>query len=238
MKHERQTLIGWWRQGLLAGASVAVVGNGATGAATALAVAHAGVRKIQLMDPDSVEDHNLENQPYGASDVGRPKVLALADRIREIDSGIEVEARIAKVQEDPDWISAAWIFSCPDNVAARYYLSALGTSSGRPVIDTGIEDFQGHVKIIVQGETACQRCWPTLPVAQARASCATNPIPTTFMTGGAVASLAAAQFVRRLHGLPGPSHFVLDLLSGLTFASTLPPNPACEFCGHPEGEEP
>lgn len=68
---------------------VDVIGAGATGSAIALELAKLGVKNLHVWDFDIVEDHNLANQCYGLSDVGKPKVEALAELIRN-QAGMDI----------------------------------------------------------------------------------------------------------------------------------------------------
>ncbi len=62
---------------------VILVGVGGIGSAIALALAKMGCRELTLYDPDLIESHNLPNQLYRLRDIGRPKVEALAELLRE-----------------------------------------------------------------------------------------------------------------------------------------------------------
>jgi molybdopterin/thiamine biosynthesis adenylyltransferase len=61
---------------------VTMIGCGAVGSFTALALAKMGVGSMVLYDPDSVEVHNLSTQFFRDTDLGRSKVEALADQLR------------------------------------------------------------------------------------------------------------------------------------------------------------
>lgn len=78
----------FWRQLDLAppeslGFPVSIIGVGGIGSPVALALAKMGCRRLTLYDPDRVEAHNLPNQLYRLRDIGRPKVEALAELLRE-----------------------------------------------------------------------------------------------------------------------------------------------------------
>lgn len=60
---------------------VIMVGCGGIGTPTVLNLAKAGFENITLIDPDSVEDHNLPNQFFRLSDLERKKVDALKDMV-------------------------------------------------------------------------------------------------------------------------------------------------------------
>lgn len=61
---------------------VDVVGCGATGSRIALSLAKLGIENIHLWDDDVVEEHNIPNQVFDLGDVGKFKVVALAEKIR------------------------------------------------------------------------------------------------------------------------------------------------------------
>ena len=69
-----------------------VVGCGSVGSWTALTMAKVGATQLTVWDFDVVEEHNIPNQVYRPSDVGRPKVEALAE-IVEAMSGNPVRIR-------------------------------------------------------------------------------------------------------------------------------------------------
>lgn len=62
---------------LLGKTSFVVVGAGAIGSAFVIALSKMGARKITVYDFDTLEDHNVANQLYPKSYLGKPKVEAL-----------------------------------------------------------------------------------------------------------------------------------------------------------------
>ena len=64
--------------------AVTIVGCGGIGSFTAIALAKLGVPKLALIDFDFVDEHNLPNQHFRVSDLGMPKVDALAEQIAAI----------------------------------------------------------------------------------------------------------------------------------------------------------
>lgn len=73
--------------------TVGIAGCGGLGSNCAVALARVGVGKLILADFDVVEISNLNRQYFFRSQVGMPKVLALAENIKSIDEGIEIEAQ-------------------------------------------------------------------------------------------------------------------------------------------------
>ena len=83
----------------LARTPITVIGAGAVGSFTTLALAKCGATDITVWDDDSVESHNLPNQWYRLSDLGRPKVNALALLVREM-TGVELKTVQERFQGD------------------------------------------------------------------------------------------------------------------------------------------
>ena len=78
----------------LAEARVLVVGVGGVGSWCAEALVRTGLGKITLVDDDVVAESNVTRQcPATTATVGRAKVEAMAERLRAINPGCEVEAR-------------------------------------------------------------------------------------------------------------------------------------------------
>ncbi|MBO4217037.1 MAG: ThiF family adenylyltransferase, partial [Clostridia bacterium] len=77
----------------LRGARVAVFGIGGVGSAAAEAAARAGVGHITLVDADVISPSNCNRQIVAlSSNIGKEKVLAMKDRILDINSECEVTA--------------------------------------------------------------------------------------------------------------------------------------------------
>jgi molybdopterin/thiamine biosynthesis adenylyltransferase len=67
---------------------IAGCGIGSTFAETAVRL---GFENLTLVDGDTVGGHNLNRQDFTAADIGRPKVEALADRLRAINPGVDLD---------------------------------------------------------------------------------------------------------------------------------------------------
>ncbi len=74
-----------------------LIGCGGIGSFTALVLSKMGVRQLSLYDPDGIEEHNLPNQLFRLSDVGRPKVEALREILAEF-AGLSVEVQPVQVE--------------------------------------------------------------------------------------------------------------------------------------------
>jgi hypothetical protein len=113
-------MIDYWRQVDLVRPEdlafpVTVIGVGGIGSPVALALAKMGCQRLTLYDPDVIEPHNLPNQLYRLGDIGRPKVEALADLLREFASPA-VTAKQEAVARQP---LSGVVISGVDSMASR-----------------------------------------------------------------------------------------------------------------------
>ena len=101
--------------GALQGLHVTMIGCGAVGSFAALALAKMGVGSMTLYDPDTVEVHNLPVQFFRNDDIGRPKVEALADQLRDM-----TETRVTAVPEaSTGHVVRQVLVSAVDSMTAR-----------------------------------------------------------------------------------------------------------------------
>ncbi len=71
---------------------ITVIGAGAVGSFTTLALAKSGAERVCVFDDDVVEAHNLPNQWYRLADVGRKKVEALRELVFDM-TGVTIDAQ-------------------------------------------------------------------------------------------------------------------------------------------------
>jgi sulfur carrier protein ThiS adenylyltransferase len=70
--------------------TVGIAGCGGLGSNAAVSLARAGIGGLILADCDSVEESNLNRQYFFLDDIGKPKVDALAARLRQINPAIRL----------------------------------------------------------------------------------------------------------------------------------------------------
>lgn len=134
--------------------SVAVVGCSGTGGPVIEQFARYGVGKLVLVDPEVVEDKNLNRIPNTSKADAknrRPKVLALARAIKRMGLGTQVVPIVGDLN-DPEVIKAVAecdvIFGCMDSVDGRHILNKLASTYAIPYFDVGVKliaDGQGGI---------------------------------------------------------------------------------------------
>ena len=105
--------------------TINIIGCGATGSWVALMLAKMGVKKFNLIDMDSVEEHNIPNQFFSTEDIGRYKSEVLAERIRKESGYGKDEQSINYLVEEvtsnnlDDIIKDGVVFCLVDSMSAR-----------------------------------------------------------------------------------------------------------------------
>jgi hypothetical protein len=147
----------------------------------ALSLARFGIREMALVDPDLLEQHNLDAMGgVRPVDVGRPKVEALAEAIEAIAPATRVvpyAASVAALEALPALTQSDVIVTCVDDDGARWASGVIASLFLKVHLDigTGIHrsragrEMGADVRLIVPGE-ACVLCFGGLTrSAQVRA---------------------------------------------------------------------
>ncbi len=108
-----------------------IIGAGALGSFTAITLAKMGGEKIKVFDDDKVEVHNLPMQFYRQEDLGKYKVEALHDIIKQFE-GVEIEAINTKFTEGEE---SEVTISAVDSIEARRDIYEKMTGSQMLYID-------------------------------------------------------------------------------------------------------
>jgi len=241
-RYSRQILfagVGLEGQEKLGRAHVAMVGVGATGAASASLLARAGVGTLTLIDRDFVEESNLQRQVLFDETDARdalPKAEAARRKIAAFNSEIEVRAQVAdlvpgNVHELLD--CAEIVLDATDNFETRYLVNDYAVAQGKPWIYAAAVGAYAATMNILPGETACLACLFPDPPGGAVETCDTAGI-----LNSAVNLAASIQVTEALKWLVGAREQMrrtllsCDLWSNeWSSVSAAHPRPDCSVCG-------
>ena len=146
----------------LKAARVLAVGTGGLGSPLALYLAAAGIGTIGLVDFDVVDDSNLQRQIlYGQSDVGRPKLAAATERLRDLNPNVRIipfETRLSsenalQIFQDFDVVADG-----TDNFPTRYLVNDACVLTGKPNVYASIFRFEGQASVFWAEKGPCYRC--------------------------------------------------------------------------------
>lgn len=254
-RYSRQILfpgIGPTGQQLLASAHVAIIGVGATGAATASLLARAGVGTLTLIDRDFVEPSNLQRQVlFDEADAREslPKAEAARRKIALFNSTITVHPQIADLvpANIHELLSPAHlILDATDNFETRYLINDYAVQQSKPwIYAAAIGAYAATMNILPKPPddlatpysllpTSCLACIFPKPPTGSVETCDTAGILST-----AVNLAASIQTTEALKLLTNQPHLIRrtllshDLWSNeRSEINTSTPNPDCPVCAH------
>ncbi len=127
---------------------IIVIGVGSTGSFLALTLAKMGLKHIKVIDYDKVEAKNIPNQFYRSQDIGKYKVEALKEIIKDF-TDTEIQIENVKIDESYSWdfdLNTLFIF-CVDNMEGRQLIYKQIKDFPIKLIDTrfGGEGYSIHV---------------------------------------------------------------------------------------------
>ena len=225
-RYSRQLVLPEWSgaaQERLAAATAIVVGAGALGSPVGLYLAAAGVGRIGVVDPDSVELSNLHRQPlHFTPDLGVPKAQNAAVKLRALNPEVQVDpdpARFDALNGEAIVMGADVVLDCTDSFGSRYAVNDACCAAGVPLVSAAVLGFGGLVLSVRPGESACYRCaFPVEPPAGSVPSCREAGVLGAM--AGVVGSIQALEALKLLSGVGQPLLDTLLQIDGATMEQT------------------
>jgi molybdopterin/thiamine biosynthesis adenylyltransferase/rhodanese-related sulfurtransferase len=221
-------------------AKVLCIGTGGLGAPLGLYLAAAGVGRIGLVDFDSVDLTNLQRQIlFGTDDIGRPKIEAATDRLRNLNPDIQIdrfETRLTSENALDILKNYDIVVDGTDNFPTRYLVNDACVILGKPNVYGSIFRFEGQITIFGAPGGPCYRClYPEPPPPGLVPSCAEGGV--LGVLPGIVGAIQAAETLKLIIGKGEPLIGRLLLFDALAMRFRelkLRKNPECPVCGeHP-----
>ena len=220
--YSRQILLDGWdidAQERLKFSNVCIIGCGGIGCTLAELLARAGVGKITLIDPDTIEMSNLQRQlAFMPQDIGFYKAETLAKRLSQVNPNVQVEyvnqaltaENAAHLIEHQDLV----LDGC-DQFATRYLVNQICVELNVPLLSASAIGMQGQL-FMVEGDSACYAClFPPENQADESLRCADSGVLAT--TPNVMASLQAHHALLYLGLGQMPLRQKLLLWDGLSF---------------------
>jgi molybdopterin/thiamine biosynthesis adenylyltransferase len=245
-------------QAILRTLTVAIVGVGGTGSVAAQQLAHLGIARFVLVDPDVIEETNL-NRVVGANErsIGREKVESAAEFIRQINPAAEVKRYKGSVMSHGATAllrSADCVFICTDSHVSRAYLSEFSYQYLIPAFDIGVsinaragkvEAVTGRTQMLAPG-LPCLSCSNALNTQRIREELMTpkqraaDPYfneggatqPAVISINSAMVSMAITMFLGAFTAIPVRARWQsYDALTGTVRLLSTKPDANCGVCG-------
>jgi molybdopterin/thiamine biosynthesis adenylyltransferase len=240
-RYSRQTLfapVGKQGQERLQASSVAIIGCGALGTALANNLCRAGIGRLVIADRDYIELNNLQRQIlFDEDDIARrlPKAVAAAEKLRRINSGVNIEALVEDI--NTDGIESLvrdvdLVLDATDNFETRYLLNDVCIKYNRPWIYSAVIASYGVTMNILPGDTPCLRCiFPEMPQPGTSPTCDTAGVLNGIV--GAITGVASSEALKILlkNEKVSRAMFWMDVWENTSERIELPRQPDCPACG-------
>ncbi|MEI7969395.1 MAG: molybdopterin-synthase adenylyltransferase MoeB [Betaproteobacteria bacterium] len=214
-----------------------VIGAGGLGSPVSLYLAAAGVGRISVCDPDTVDLTNLQRQIIHQTDsVGRPKV----DSARDTLARINPESRVIPIPEKVSGerleslvADADIVVDCCDNFATRHAVNRACVKHRKPLVSGAGVRFDGQVAVFDarSGDGPCYHCLFPETGDPGEMRCAVMGVFAPVV--GIIGSIQAAEALKVLGGLGEPLAgrlLILDALAMQWRQVRVPRDPACAVC--------
>ncbi|MBI4410849.1 MAG: molybdopterin-synthase adenylyltransferase MoeB [Gemmatimonadetes bacterium] len=221
----------------LKAARVLLIGAGGLGSPLGLYLAAAGIGTIGVVDDDVVDATNLQRQVlYGTSDLGRPKLEAASERLRDVNPHIVIvphPVRLTSANALEIFQPYDVIVDGTDNFPTRYLVNDACVLLGKPNVYGSIFRFEGQVSVFYAKAGPCYRClFREPPPPGLVPSCAEGGV--LGVLPGIVGSLQALETIKLVLGEGEPLIGRLLLFDALALRwreLRLRKNPECPACG-------
>jgi molybdopterin/thiamine biosynthesis adenylyltransferase len=155
----------WDFQVRLRNARALLIGLGGSGGAAGLALAASGVGHLHCVDGDSVELSNLNRQTlYREADIGRPKADTAVERLRSVNSDVEIHGETRSIGGQEDFAVLLRdgydvLVLCADEPAAiRRWANRACLETGTAWVTGGYHGPVVSAGMYVPGSGACWEC--------------------------------------------------------------------------------
>lgn len=175
-----------------------IIGAGALGSWAAMHFASLGCRKLHIWDFDRVEAHNVCNQAYGISDVGRLKADSLAAHILE-SYGVEAYPHLEKFTGKQALSGIVIVLTDTMSSRRAVFESVRGRDTVHALLEARLGTDEGRVySIDPRNDTECRAYEGTLyDDKETSEASACGAVTTVGPSAHFLSSLTVGQVVRR-----------------------------------------
>ncbi len=237
--------IGIEGQRRLLGAHALIVGAGGLGSPVALYLGTAGLGRLTVVDPDTVDLSNLQRQiAHDESRIGLPKAASVAASVNAINPDVQMRAlhrRADAALLDELVPQVDVVLDCTDNFRTRHAINAACVRHGRPLVSGAAIGWDAQISVYDtrRADAPCYACVFPPDVAHEDVACATMGVLAPLV--GIVGSLQAAEALKLLAHQPGSETGLVGRLLMLDARTMrfdeigVARRTDCEVCGSRDG---
>ena len=215
-----------------------VIGAGGLGSPVALYLGTAGVGRITMVDPDSVDLTNLQRQiAHNQSRLGLPKAESVRATVAAINPDVQLHALVQRADAAllDSWVPRAdVVLDCSDNFRTRHAVNAACVQHGKPLVSGAAIGWDAQISVYDtrQAHAPCYACIFPPDAAYEDVACSTMGVLAPLV--GIVGSMQAAEAIKLLTGagesLAGRL-LMLDARSMAFDSIAIARQPHCAVCG-------
>ena len=152
----------------LSNSSILIIGVGGLGSATSLYLAVSGIRKLTLVDFDSVDESNLSRQIlFQKQDIGINKAIVAKEKLKAFNEDTLIDAIQKRLDEDElrELIKDSdLIIDATDNLESRLMINQITYEQRKPLCIGAAIRYEGQLITILNKDKdeSCLNCLYTL----------------------------------------------------------------------------
>ena len=152
----------------LSNSSILIIGVGGLGSAASLYLTVSGIRKLTLVDFDSVDESNLSRQIlFQKEDIGMNKAIVAKRKLQAFNQDILINAIEKRLNEDElrEFINDSnLVIDATDNLESRLMINQITYEQRKPLCIGAAIRYEGHLITILNKDKneSCLNCLYTL----------------------------------------------------------------------------
>ena len=192
--------------------TAAIVGLGGLGCPVALYLAAAGVGRLRLIDPDTVEVSNLPRQIlFGPNHTGHNKAVAAAEQLKLLHPHAQIEAfneAVTAANAASLFMGSDIVIDCTDRFASRHIVNQACHRLRLPLVIGSALQWSGQLLVVDprQNHSGCYAClFPQGGEGSSVVDAACGAYGVVSTAVGLVGLMQANEALKLLMGRPAPT---------------------------------
>ncbi|MCA9184601.1 MAG: HesA/MoeB/ThiF family protein [Pirellulaceae bacterium] len=184
-------------------ASVLVSRVGGLGSVVAYELAAAGVGQLVLAHAGNIKHSDLNRQLLMTYDgLGTSRVASARQRLLELNPRIDITAVEENITDDNAQRlveKVDLVVDCAPLFEERYAMNAAAFAQGKPIVECGMYELEGHITTMAAGCSPCLRClYPDVSATWRR------QFPVFGAVSGTLGCIAAMEAIKVIAGFGEP----------------------------------
>lgn len=189
--------------------NIMIIGVGSIGRQVAISLSAMGAKKLKIVDFDTVSVENLATQGFRETDLDKPKVEAVEDICKAINSEISISSKNMKFNNN--MCEGGIVFVCVDSIGVRKEIFA-GICNKCDLFVDGRMSAE-YMRILSVSDLESKEYYEKQFFTQEEAYRGSCTAKSTIYTASVAANIMIAQFTRWIREIPIEKEVCINLLS-------------------------